>query len=329
MNVGTYFDLRNPPQWAADPARLYAFTLEMCEEAESLGCPSIWLSEHHLFGDGYLSQPLTMAAAVAARTRSSRIGTAVMIAPLHHPVELAEQAALVDVLSGGRLDLGLGAGYRRPEFELFGADMPTRYETNDSRVPQLRRLWDGAITPGPVQSRLPIWLGYQGPKGARRAGRMGEFLLSAKPSLWPAYREGLLEGGHDPRSGRMAGGINLWVSDDPEADWPEVSRYVAYQFDSYRQHMVDGTGRPSPRPIETDRLLAGEPLESPLGYFMLGTPEQIAGRIRELTAGAPIETVFIFASIGGMPEALVAKHVQTICGKLAPLLANHHPRGEI
>lgn len=78
MNVGIYFDLRNPTQWACDPARLYSFMLEMCEEADLHGCHSIWLSEHHLFVDGYLTQPLTMAAAVAARTRHCRIGTAVL-----------------------------------------------------------------------------------------------------------------------------------------------------------------------------------------------------------------------------------------------------------
>lgn len=327
MNVAIYFDLRNPQQWASDPARLYGFTLEMCEEAESLGCPSIWLSEHHLFEDGYLTQPLTMAAAVAARTRTSRIGTAILIAPLHHPVELAEQAAVVDIVSGGRLDLGLGAGYRLPEFELFGSDISQRYATTDSRVAELRRLWAGVITPATVQPRLPIWLGYQGPKGARRAGRMGEGLLSANPSLWPDYRDGLREGGHDPRSGRMAGGIQAWVSDDPERDWPLVSRYVAHQFDSYRQHMLEGTGKPAPRPVDPDRLLRGKSLESPLGYFLLGTPQHMADQVREMTTGAPVETVFIFASIGGMPEDLVARHVQTICGKLAPLLADHRPEG--
>ncbi len=76
MNVGIYFDMRSPVRSGADPARLYGFVLEMCEEADSLGCHSVWLSEHHLFSDGYLPQPLTMAAAVPARTRRCRIGTA-------------------------------------------------------------------------------------------------------------------------------------------------------------------------------------------------------------------------------------------------------------
>lgn len=325
MNVGIYFDLRNPGQWAADPTRLYGFTLEMCEEAESLGCQSIWLTEHHLFSDGYLTQPLAMAAAVAARTRRCRIGTAVVIAPLHHPVELAEQATLVDILSGGRLDLGLGAGYRIPEFDLYGADVSRRYQLNDARARELRRLWDGVLTPAPVQERIPLWLGYQGPKGARRAGRMGELLLSADASLWEAYRAGLKEGGHDPASGRMAGGINGWVSEDPERDWPVVSKHVAHQFDSYRQHMVEGTGQPPPRAVDPDRLLDRRPFGRPLSYFMLGTPDDLADRICGLSRGAPIETVFFFASIGGMPEEYVARHVRTICTKLAPLLAGYDP----
>ncbi|WP_239375380.1 LLM class flavin-dependent oxidoreductase, partial [Frankia sp. Cj5] len=75
MQVGLYFDLRNPPERRQDPTRLYGFTLEMCQEAERLGADSIWVTEHHLFDDDYLPQPLTFAAAIAARTNRVRIGT--------------------------------------------------------------------------------------------------------------------------------------------------------------------------------------------------------------------------------------------------------------
>jgi len=322
MNVGIYFDLRNPPEWATDPTRLYGFTLEMCEEAEALGCHSVWLSEHHLFDDGYLPQPLTFAAAVAARTERVRIGTAIVIAPLHHPAELAEQAALVDVLSGGRLDLGLGAGYRLPEFDLFDADIGRRYTATDRCAEELRRLW-GRVTPGPVQDRLPIWMGYQGPKGSRRAGLLGEGLLTASASLWPAYRDALVEGGHDPAvSGRMAGGVNGWVTTDPEADWPMVSRHVAAQFDSYRRHMVEGTGQPIPRPVDPERLRSRSESRGPLDSIVYGTPDEVAASIMGSTAGAPVETVFLWASVAGMPEAAVARNVRTICTELAPRLAD-------
>src|SRR5206468_685378 len=111
-------------------------------------------------------------------------------------------------------------------------------------------LGDGGVTPQPVQRPLPIWLGYQGPQGARRAGLLGTGLLTIDPDLVAPYRAGLAEGGHDPSSARMAGGIQGWVSDDPEADWPLVSRHVAAQFDSYRRHLVQGTHRPPPRPVD-------------------------------------------------------------------------------
>ena len=90
--------------------------------AERLGADSVWLSEHHLFEDGYLPQPLTMAAAIAARTKRIRIGTAVLLAALRPAVQIAEEAAIVDLVSGGRLVLGFGAGYVPREFEAYGAE---------------------------------------------------------------------------------------------------------------------------------------------------------------------------------------------------------------
>ena len=321
IEVGVYFDLRNPAQWAQNPSRLYGFTLEMCEEAERLGASSAWFSEHHLFDDGYLTSPLTMAAAAAARTRRIRLGTAILIAPLHHPAEIAEQSVVVDILSDGRLDLGLGTGYRVPEFELFDASLTARYKQTDDTVRRLRELWgpDG-VRPRPVQDPVPVWLGYQGPQGARRAGMLGAPLLSANAGLWEPYAAGLAEAGHPASAGVMAGGIQGWVSDDPERDWPMVSEHLAHQLDSYRRHMVEGTDAPPPKPVDVERLVQSG-RDGPLGSFMYGTPEVVADQIRDYTAGAPVQTVFLWASIGGMAEADVARNVQTICTRLAPLLA--------
>jgi alkanesulfonate monooxygenase SsuD/methylene tetrahydromethanopterin reductase-like flavin-dependent oxidoreductase (luciferase family) len=324
VNVGLCFDLRNPPGWATDASRLYGFTLEMCEEADALGCHSIWLTEHHLFDDGYLPQPLAFASAVAARTRQVRIGTAVVIAPLHSPVEIAEQAVIVDLVSAGRLDLGLGAGYRIPEFDLYGVDLARRYQLTDSCAVELRRLWS-RLTPAPHQARLPIWLGYQGPKGARRAGRLGEGLLSSSAQLWPAYRAGLVEGGHDPATGRMAGSVNGWATDDPERDWAMVSRHVAAQFDSYRRHMVEGTDQPLPRPVDSEKLRARTESRGSLDRIVYGTPDEVASMVVRQCAGAPVETVFFWGSIAGMPEDVVARNVRLVCEKLAPRLAGYAP----
>src|SRR6478752_6498184 len=148
MRVGIYLDLRNPPAWRRPWARHYGRWLEIVEEADRLGTDSVWLSEHHFFEDGYLPQPLTFAAAVAARTTRARIGTAVLLPALRNAVQLAEEAAIVDLLSDGRLDLGVGAGYRVPEFDAFGAAASRRYRLVEERVNEVRALWaEGRTTP--------------------------------------------------------------------------------------------------------------------------------------------------------------------------------------
>lgn len=321
--LGIYFDLRNPERWRQDPARLHAFTLEACEEAERLGVGSIWVSEHHLFDDGYLAQPITFAAAIAARTRRPRIGTAITIAPLHHPAELAEQSALVDLISGGRFDLGIGTGYRAPEFALFDASTERRYGQTDAVARRVRELWGpGGVTPAPIQDPMPLWMGYQGPQGARRAGLLGESLLTAGGASWEPYRLGLEEAGHDPaKVARMAGGINGWITEDPDKDWEWVGPHAAYQFNSYRRHMVEGTDMRVPRTIEPDEM-RNRARTGPLGSFLYDTPEGAAARIRDDIADAPVETVYFWASIGGMSEEAVIANIQTLCTRLAPLLAD-------
>jgi alkanesulfonate monooxygenase SsuD/methylene tetrahydromethanopterin reductase-like flavin-dependent oxidoreductase (luciferase family) len=323
MKLGIYFDLRNPLEWRQDWSRVYGFALEMCEEAERLGADSVWDTEHHLFDDGYMTQPLTFLAAVAARTKRMRLGTAIMIAPLRPAVQIAEEAAMVDLLSGGRLDLGLGAGYRVPEYQLYGADIQTRFATLDNRVRELRTIWaEGRLTPMPVQAPLPIWMGYQGPKGARRAGLLGEGLLAADAALYPHYRQGLIDGGHDAATARMAGSAQIWATEDPGADWPVVSKHLANQVNSYLRHAVEGTDQPIPRPIDPERLrLKTLGVGSPLGSVFCGTPSDAAAQVKKYTSGAPVETMIFWASIAGMPERMVANNVQTLCTKLKPLLA--------
>ena len=322
MKTGLWFDLRNPLEWRQDWSRVYGFALETCEEAERQGIDSIWVTEHHLFDDGYLPQPLTFLAAVAARTRRVRLGTAVLLAPLRAPAQIAEEAAVVDILSGGRLDLGLGAGYRVPEFDLYGADIKQRYVALDGCASTLRRMWrEGQVTPPPMQSTLPIWMGYGGPKGARRAGVMGEGLLSADAGLFPHYRQGLIDGGHEVAIGRMAGGINGWISEDPEADWPVVSQHLTHQFASYRRYAVEGTQQPPPRPFDVDKARS-RPMGQggAMGYLLYATPQEAAVKIKAYTADAPVETVFFWASIAGMTEQRVTRNVETLCRKLRPLL---------
>jgi alkanesulfonate monooxygenase SsuD/methylene tetrahydromethanopterin reductase-like flavin-dependent oxidoreductase (luciferase family) len=305
--------------------------LDRIQEAERLGAGSVWVSEHHLFEDGYLPQPLTFAAAIAARTTKARIGTAIMIAPLRPALDLAEQAAVVDILSGGRVDLGLGLGYRVPEFEAYGQDISERYAALEARVREIRRLWaEGECTPPPLQHPLPIWIGATGPRAARLAGRLGEGLLWLKSALLEPYRAGLAEGGHDVSSARMAGLANLVLADDPEAAWPRIAPHLAYQRNSYNRYGAEGRADAATAPrtldvsgseVDVESLRQAAPEAIPPAFDVV-TPEEAIDRLRRWLAPLPASDVYLWESIAGMPDDLADRHVELVATRLTPALAD-------
>ncbi len=253
VRVGLFLDLRNPPGWRRPWADHYRQTLEFVEEADRLGIGSIWLSEHHFFEDGYLTQPFTMLSAIAARTSTARLGTAIVLAALRHPQHLAEEAILVDLVSGGRLEIGFGAGYRVPEYEAFGRDIGRRYHLTDAAMTEVRRLLsDGVVTPPPLQQPIPLWLGYQGPQGARRAGRLGVGLLSLDRRLLEPYQEGLVAAGLSPDEARMGGRDRHPGGRRPGAglrDRPSLLRLSGQHLPALRRrgHRAGAAGRPDHR----------------------------------------------------------------------------------
>jgi len=323
VKVGLFLDMRNPGRWRRGPTELYEGWLERLGWAERLGIESVWLSEHHLFADGYLAQPLAFAAAIAARTERLRIGTAIVQAPLRPAIDLAEQGALVDIVSGGRFELGLGAGYRVPEWEAFGVDGARRYALLEQRAAEVRRLWeDDSATPGPVQDRVPIWIGGEGPRGARIAGRLGEGLLALKPELLPAYREALAAHGHDPGAAAMGGCANLILADDPEAAWARIRPHLEFQWQTYFDYAVEGVpGAAPPAKADPDRLrlTEGPPL---LPRFDVVTPARALERLRPWLAQMPTRHVYFWGSIAGMDDDLVDRHVELLAGELAPALSD-------
>ena len=129
MTVDFGFGLITCQRYPGDPrsdTELYRQALALAEDADAYGLDSVWVSEHHFVDDAYLPSLLPLCAAIAARTRRVRVGTALLLAPLHDPVRLAEDAAVVDLISGGRLVLGLGLGWRAEEFDALGIPLADR-----------------------------------------------------------------------------------------------------------------------------------------------------------------------------------------------------------
>ena len=319
MKLGLYFDLRNPAAWRRPWRDHYARTLEWIEGAEAAGAESIWVTEHHGFEDGYLPQPLTFAAAIAARTRRVRIGTAVVLAPLHPSIAIAEQAAVVDLISGGRLELGLGAGYVRSEFEAYRADRERRFGLLEERIREIPALWaEGRATPAPVQQPLPIWGGVLGPQGAQRVGRLGAGLLNIDRDQFALYAKAFDEAGHGAARPRCGGMIDLLLADDPDEAYERVLPHRLHMMNSYRVATYAGSGK-EPKLLTLDALRKGSRTTG-FGDFAVLTVDEAAARIRARCEGLPVEHVYLWASFAGMPDELVERQIELVSGPLREVL---------
>lgn len=245
IGLGLYTGQQTPG--AAGP--LYHDATELAAAAEGSGFDAFWVSEHHGFPDAYLPSPLTVLAGVAARTSRIALCTGVVTSPLAHPVRLAEDAAVVDQLSGGRLVLGLGLGYAEHEYRAFGVDSRTRGAVLADLVAFLRTAWtgepfdwDGAcyraeglqITPTPVRTAIPIWLGGYAEAAVRRAARLGDgYLLGrADPPIVGSVDQ--LLRAERPASPEFVLALNVIavLTDDP-ADEASALQGLAYQQAAY------------------------------------------------------------------------------------------------
>jgi hypothetical protein len=126
LRFGLWSDFRNPTRWQQPSERLYGEILDQIAWGENNGFDDVWLSEHHFIEDGCLASILPISAAIQARTKRIRIASAVLLMPFHNPVRLAEDVAVVDIIAGGRFELGVGTGYKLEEFESFGIPFKER-----------------------------------------------------------------------------------------------------------------------------------------------------------------------------------------------------------
>ncbi|HEX4108931.1 MAG TPA: LLM class flavin-dependent oxidoreductase [Solirubrobacteraceae bacterium] len=320
---GLLYDMRNPASAERSFEQLYAEVLEQVVRAEQLGYESIWLTEHHFSTDGYSPSPVPLAAAIAAKTSSVLIATNLMLAPLHHPLRLAEDAAMLSILSGGRFDLGLGIGYRELEFAGLGVNRRFRPSLIEDTVAILRRAWTGEpfsyegkrftipeLPLGPIAARAPrILIGGMSEPACRRAAAIGDGFLSAFNPTLPLYVEGLRDLGRDPADGTICALQWIVVADDPERAWAEVGRHALYQINMY----VEWGGFGDVPPFESPAAL----LEA--GLYQVWDGDAAVAALTDLVREYPqIEDIHYFAALPGESIASAGERIEYFARHVIP-----------
>jgi len=271
----------------------YKGFIDYVVEAERLGYHSVFLVEHHFTGQGQVSASMTLLAYLAAKTSRIRLGTAVVVLPWHNPVLIAEQAATLDLLSGGRFDFGVGKGYRKPEFSGFCIPMAEGAERFDEAMEIIRKAWtsegrfshhgkrwhydDIVVEPEPIQRpHPPLWLAAGSEASIRRAAREGYNLLLDQIALTDQiiervamFREecGKIGRAYDPAMVAVARALQMFHREEDRAAALETRARVVKAIGDIAQ----GT-RPDVA-IEQD--------DAPL----LGLPQEVIARVQRLRDG--------------------------------------------
>ena len=286
MKFGIYSSIADPPAGENLALRVDEVVAE-AKLAESVGFDSCFFGEHHQDRDGFLPSPLIVATAVAAQTTTLKLGTSVILLPLHHPVRLAEDVITLDIVSRGRFILGVGLGYQPADFRTFDVPVEQRVSRFEEEIEIIRRCWSGerfdfsgehfnlddiTIRPKPYTDPAPaLWIGASRLPGARRAGRIADGFVAGPSTdlestvrLTQSYIRAAEAAGNDPVVCLMR---DAWVAptrEDAERVYgPEVMDAYKYywrnglnEFRRYRQESDINIGN-----LGANRLILGEPQE--------------------------------------------------------------------
>jgi len=296
LTFGLYYDFRCTDSEPGALTRRWAGILEQVTWAEQLGFGSVWISEHHFVDDAYASSTLTLAAALAARTERMLLGTNVMVLPIHHPLRLAEEALTVDALSGGRLRLGVGMGYREADFLPFGTSLPERRPRFEAALATLRQALRGEmvdgirVAPRPVRPGGPeLWIGALSRPAVERAARLADGILCVLPDQIGPYVDSRRALGRD--DGQVALGYQWVVADDPERAFAAVAPHILYQVNAYAEFGMFGDVAPL---TDAQQLVD-------LGFYRLLDADGAAAELLRLIASGPVVDCFSWTLFPGEP----------------------------
>ncbi|RMG51076.1 MAG: LLM class flavin-dependent oxidoreductase [Acidobacteria bacterium] len=298
MKFGLLVNTQDPPDGARIP-QLYDEIFEEAKLAEAVGFDGLFVPEHHMMPDGYLCAPLLFLAAVAAHTKRLRLGTSIMHLPEWHPIHVAEEVAVLDNISKGRVILGVGLNLNEPEFRLFGISMKGVVKRFTEEIEILRRAWSGQpfsfqgeyfqlenvmITPRVIQKpHPPIWIGAMSEPALKRAGRLGTgwvsdplHVIHVMKAWAEIYRQSAAEHGNQDRV-QVVLIRDGWVSYDErelrEVWWPTVRDYHLFykNLGFFESGRFNADWEPWVRTIRDeewtydrivpDRLIAGTPAQ--------------------------------------------------------------------
>lgn len=316
---------------------LYREALDLTARAEQLGYTSIWTTEHHFIDDGYMPGLLPMSAAMAARTSSIEIGTGVILAPLYHPLRLAEDAATVQLIAGGRFTLGLGLGWMPVEFAALGADLGRRGRAMDEILDILRLAWTGepfthtgsvyqfptvGVRPIP-ESPLPIVIGGGAEAAVRRAARQADgFFSNASPArlaqqvAWA--NDELAKEARDPARFRWIYYTVMFPGADPDQAWAGGREHIHAMRWKY-EDMEDSAARSGSLPVPP--AMTSEYEEKLRTATLLGSGDQIAEQITRIREAAGVELDIVARSY--FPTLEYSRQVevlQQLAEEVAPLI---------
>lgn len=312
------FDLR-APDFGAPPNSLYRAALEMAEWADRKGFDLLRISEHHGAEDGYCPSPLVLAAAFAARTSRARVRINALLLPLHDPLRLAEDIAVLDLISNGRAEVLIGAGYRPSEFAMFGTDIGRRGRLVEEGVAILRQAWTGEpfehrghsviVRPRPVQRPHPtILLGGSSPAAARRAARLGLDFVPTRASVYEEYRQARIDLGHDPGTLSTVGPPFVFVTDDPERLWPQLLPHMLHEANSYARWAIEGSTAAVYTPADAASIRAGS-------QYRVVTPAQCVDLISSLGDGS---TFLLHPLVAGIDPDIAWSSLELFADQVLP-----------
>ena len=340
LKFGLLWPFRNP-EFSRQPwPAFYRDHLDLCVESEALGYDHIWLSEHHFVEDGYSPSVLPIAAALAARTSRIRIGTNLLLLPMHNPLRVAEDTATIDQIANGRFDLGVGLGYRPCEFTAQGLSLSERGARLTEGVQLVQRLLSGETVtfagrfnqlhevrvspPACQQPHPPIWLGALAQQAIDRAARLGFHFQSVGPGgMDKVYDAALEKYGRRPSDYHIGQAAVVYVAPSRTQAWETAARPLHYMTSQYVRWFLEAGDMPGAEAaqaalIDIDEMLRRQSFDFLGQPALIGTPNDVAAMIDDLKARSRITHFCCVTPSAGMAVADIRAHMRLFAAQVMP-----------